>query len=299
MARRGRTSAAEDIMDLVAMLPWWLGVALALVSYLVLSSMAARPIQVAAGGGPPSGVLTAAAIKGLATAGQFVLPILFLAGAGMSAFRRHQRQRLLASALSSESAIDGMRWQEFEMVVGEAFRRQGYQVLESGGGGADGGVDLVLSRPAKNGTERTLVQCKQWRAYKVGVDVVRELYGVMAARGAAAGIVVTSGQFTAEAHTFAQGRNVRLIDGPALADLIRSARAQPPHHPARSDPPVSRRAADPASPGPATAASTPACPACGRAMVQRTAKSGAQSGNRFLGCTGYPACRGTRSIEER
>lgn len=286
-------------MDLVAMLPWWLGVALALVSYLVLSSMAVRPIQVVEGGGPPSSVLTTAVIKGLATAGQFALPILFLAGAGMSAFRRRQRQRLLASASSSASAIDGMRWQEFEMLVGQAFRRQGYQVLESGGGGADGGVDLVLSRPAMNGTERTLVQCKQWRAYKVGVDVVRELYGVMAARGAAAGLVVTSGQFTGEAQTFAQGRNVRLIDGPALEDLIRSVRAQPPHHPARSDPPVSRPAADPASPGPATAAGTPPCPACGRAMVQRTAKRGAQSGSRFWGCTGYPACRGTRSIEER
>lgn len=299
MARRGRSSAAEDIMDLVAMWPWWLGVALALVSYVGLSSLAARPIQVAEGTGPASAVVTSALIKGLATAGQFVLPLLFLGGAGMSAFRRRQRQRLLASATSSASAIDGMRWQEFEMVVGEAFRHQGYQVLESGGGGADGGVDLVLSRPAKNGTERTLVQCKQWRAYKVGVDVVRELYGVMAARGAAAGIVVTSGQFTAEAQAFAQGRNVRLINGPALEELMGSVRAQPPNHPTRSDPHSSPRAAAPASASPVTAASTPACPACGGAMVRRTAKRGAQSGSRFWGCTGYPGCRGTRSIEER
>ncbi|HYN60904.1 MAG TPA: restriction endonuclease, partial [Rubrivivax sp.] len=36
MARRGRTSPAEDIMDLVAMLPWWVGVVLALASYLLL-----------------------------------------------------------------------------------------------------------------------------------------------------------------------------------------------------------------------------------------------------------------------
>jgi len=286
-------------MSLAAMLPWWVAVALALVSYVVLSSLAARPVQVAEGGGPVNGVLTSAVIKGLATAGQFVLPILFLAGAGISAFRRRQRQQLLASASNSAAAIDGMRWQEFEMLVGEAFRRQGYQVLESGGGGADGGVDLVLSRRTQNGAEKTLVQCKQWRAYKVGVDVVRELYGVMAARGAAAGIVVTSGQFTAEARTFAQGRNVRLIDGSALEHLIRSARAQPQHRPARNDPPVSQRAAGTTQPGPAAAPSTPACPACGKAMVQRTAKRGAQSGSRFWGCTGHPACRGTRSIEER
>jgi restriction system protein len=50
-------------------------------------------------------------------------------------------------------------------------------VAEIGGGGADGGVDLVLTKPGKSGGEKFLVQCKQWRAYKVGVDVVRELYG--------------------------------------------------------------------------------------------------------------------------
>ncbi len=298
MARRGRTSAANDIMDLVATLPWWLGVVLALLIYLMLSSLAARSIVVAESADPASGALTSGVVETLATVGQFVLPVLFLAGAGMSAFRRRQRQQLLASASTSASAIDGMRWQEFEIVVSQAFRQQGYQVLESGGGGADGGVDLVLSRPAKNGTEKSLVQCKQWRANKVGVDVVRELYGVMAARGAAAGIVVTSGQFTAEAQNFAQGRNVRLINGPALVDLIRSARARPQHHPARSDPPVSPRAAEPASPGPPAAASAYACPACGKARVQRTANRGPQSGSHFWGCAGFPACRGTRSIEE-
>jgi restriction system protein len=44
-----------------------------------------------------------------------------------------------------------------------------------------------------------LVQCKQWKAFKVGVQVVRELYGLMAAHGAAGGFVVTSGRFTDEA----------------------------------------------------------------------------------------------------
>ncbi len=42
-------------------------------------------------------------------------------------------------------------------------------------------------------------------ALKVGVDVVRELYGVMAAKGATGGFVVTSGRFTEDAKAFAQG----------------------------------------------------------------------------------------------
>lgn len=56
----------------------------------------------------------------------------------------------------------------------------------SPGGGADGGVDLVLTRTGKNGGEKFLVQCKRWRAFKVGAEVVRELYALMAAGGAPA-----------------------------------------------------------------------------------------------------------------
>lgn len=109
-----------------------------------------------------------------------------------------------------------MSWQAFEMLVGEAYRLQGYAVQETGGGGADGGIDLVL---AKDG-EKFLVQCKHWKAYRVGVSVVRELYGLMFAKGALGGFVVTSGRFTQEAKDFAAGRNIRLVDGEALFALI-------------------------------------------------------------------------------
>lgn len=36
---------------------------------------------------------------------------------------------------------------------------------------------------------------------------------------------------------------------------------------------------------------TPNCPKCGGVMVLRTAKSGANAGNRFWGCSNYPNCR--------
>ena len=131
-----------------------------------------------------------------------------------------------------------MSWQDFELLVGEAFRLQGYEVTELGGEGPDGGVDLVL----RKGREKFLVQCKQWRAFKVGVAVVRELYGVMAAKGAAGGFVVTSGSFTEEAIAFASGRNVTLVDGPKLFGLIQQAKA-------RSRQPGEGGDARPAAPG--------------------------------------------------
>lgn len=38
----------------------------------------------------------------------------------------------------------------------------------------------------------------------------------------------------------------------------------------------------------------PVCPTCGIPMVLRTARRGAQQGNRFYGCANYPACRQTK-----
>ena len=163
------------------------------------------------------------------------------------------------------------------MLVGEAFRLQGYSVTEIGGGGADGGVDLVL----RKGSEVSLVQCKQWRATQVGVQVVRELFGVMAARGAAQGFVVTSGSFTADARAFADGRNVRLVDGPKLFGLIQQARR-------------SLEAGRPAAQPPSTQTQAPECPKCRAPMVRRTAQKGSKAGSQFWGCSTFPRCRGLR-----
>jgi restriction system protein len=286
MPRRKKTSPAEGLMEVVALLPWWAGVVLALLSYFLLHQVAAQPAAVAAQSGQIGTVMTQSIWRGLATAGQYALPMIFLAGAGLSAWRQRERGQLVESVTAGKAAdvLDGMSWQQLERLIGEAFRLQGYRVMETGGGGADGGVDLVLN---KNG-EKHLVQCKQWRAFKVGVDVVRELYGVMAAKGAAGGFVVTSGRFTDEAKSFAEGRNVRLVDGSKLHGMIRQAQgsARPEQDVAKSE-----QAAKGAPPSEA-----PTCPACAKAMVRRTAKRGANAGGEFWGCTGYPACKGTRAI---
>jgi four helix bundle suffix protein len=41
----------------------------------------------------------------------------------------------------------------------------------------------------------------------------------------------------------------------------------------------------------------PVCPFCAKPMVQRTARKGKHAGSCFWGCTGYPECRGTRSMK--
>lgn len=287
MARKKR-SPAEDVTELVAMLPWWVGVVLAVVSYLVLHQMSATPKPGSLQPGQISDFVSRSMLAMLAFYGQFIVPVLCLIGALGSFIKRRKRTNLVNQVTAGKGAdvLNGMSWREFEMLVGEAFRLQGYTITELGGSQPDGGVDLVL----RKGTETFLVQCKQWKAFKVSVEIVRELYGVMAAQGAAGGFVVTSGSFTADAQAFAKGRNVHLVDGPRLFGLIQQAKASIQKTAVAAPTPQARPLPPPQTPQ----AAVPTCPLCQSAMVRRTAKKGANAGAQFWGCSKYPACRGTR-----
>lgn len=285
MTRKGGSKPFETVLDAVARLPWWAGVALAVGSYVLLHWMA-TPIQVTQSA-KVGALMAQSVVSGLATAGQYLVPLLCLMGAALSVWRRKQRAGLNQDVAQAQSAkaLNGVSWREFEKLVGEAYRLQGFRVAETGSGSADGGVDLALEK----GGEKFLVQCKQWKALKVGVDVVRELYGVMAATGATGGFVVTSGRFTEDAKAFAQWRNVHLMDGPELLGMIKRAKQS--------------LATNPKQPGAAAQVKSsgvvagPACPQCGANMVKRTARKGARAGADFWGCTEFPTCRGVRALD--
>jgi restriction system protein len=275
MARR-KESPFEDLIEIAALMPWWVGVGLAGVSYLILHSVASMSVS----NPNPTDVKALGQFAGrqlwigFASIFQWVVPIAFLIGAALSRFKRAKRQRLHAVVAGSPSrgALESMSWREFEMLVEEMFRRKGFTVIERGGNGPDGGVDLEL----RLGKDKYFVQCKQWKSQKVGVAIVRELYGVMAAEGAVGGFVVASGNFTEDARNFAEGRAIELVATNELLRLIGST--------ASGNTPSS-------TPASGTA---PVCPTCSATMVERVAKKGANAGQRFWGCSRYPACRGTR-----
>ena len=284
MTRNRKQSPLEGFIDLVALFPWWVGLILAVIAYFWLHNIADAPLVVSSQPGQVGTAITQTVYKGLATAGQYVVPLICMLGALFSALGRWKRKQLFSDVEQSDSAgaLNEMTWHEFEMLVGEAFRRRGYAAAEMGGGGADGGVDLVLRKDG----EKFLVQCKQWKAYKVSVTTIRELYGVMAAGGAAGGFVVTSGVFTQEAKSFAEGRNIGLIDGSELTAMIKSTQQQRQAAAAR---PVLQSAQ--------AANANQDCPKCGGAMIKRIAKQGANAGKAFWGCSNFPQCRGVVSIE--
>jgi restriction system protein len=110
-----------------------------------------------------------------------------------------------------------MTWGQFEMLAVEAFRRRGFQITERGSSGDDGSRNLELRR----GQQRFIAHCKAWRHTEVDIGAVRELYSMVVVTKAQGGIAITSGSFSQEARTFAAGRQLQLIDGQTLREMLR------------------------------------------------------------------------------
>jgi restriction system protein len=210
MAKR-TTSGFEQI----AAMPWWLGILIGLIGYVAIRHgigwyLASSHSPVLAGMG-----------RMLAAGAYAPLAWMLLIGcwlAALASFVGRGRRRQL---LDSQTGIDSLRrmsWRQFEQLAGEAFRRQGYAVEETGLGGADGGIDLILRKHGKT----TLVQCKQWQNWQVGVKVVREMYGLLMHHQAAAVKIVALGDYTSDARRFAQGKPIELIHGGELISTVRS-----------------------------------------------------------------------------
>jgi restriction system protein len=258
MARRN-----ESILDLLVQSSWWMSVVVSGVAYLflkfILPSIHFKSMMFDS---------LAKGISGLAP----IIALVLLIPASIAALNSWRKRRLL----DSQKGIDSIRalgWRAFEELVGEAYRRQGYGVIENTSAGPDEGIDLVLKKDGR----LVLVQCKQWKSYKVGVQTVRELFGVMAAKQAASGILITSGIFTQEAKNFAAGKPIDLVDGPQLLKLIGNVQ-KPGTTLTRSG-------------------SGNACPECGSELVLRTARRGPNPGQRFWGCSNFPNCRFTKPMD--
>jgi restriction system protein len=102
MARR-RQGAALDFLDLVAMLPWWGGVGLALASHALLDRLSVpspAPMQA----GPMGAFVQQALVTAFASIGRWLVPLLCLLGAAVSFMRRRRRRALIGNVTGSDAA---------------------------------------------------------------------------------------------------------------------------------------------------------------------------------------------------
>jgi restriction system protein len=279
------------LVELSSMLPYWVSISLAIISYIVLHSYASSSLQpIIEQGRPPMPDMAGMVFKGAASAFQYLLPMLLVFGAFIKAIKAFQGKRLAERYVTSDrnktphsglkaelKPTDEMNWQQFELLVGQAFRGQGCSVIDGGDTGADGGVDVHIK---KDGL-KYFVQCKHWQTKKVGVAVVRELYGVIAGAGVEGGFVVCSGGFTNDAKAFAENKQIELIDQYSLNRMLKGV--PQPSVEERIEPTVSL--SEPLE-----------CPKCSSTMIKRKARQGARAGLEFWGCSQYPKCRGIVNV---
>lgn len=216
---------------------------------------------------PAAVIIVAAAVTALA----IVLAVILMV---------RRRRAAQPTAFIDINTLRQLSWAELEILIADYFVREGFIVREQGGKA----VDMVIEKADR----RFLVQCKHWRNAAVDAREVRDVFGHMAATGAAGAFLITSGRFTPAAVEYASGKRIELVDGNGLARMVEEVQRDP------SEITQSRldaiRDADETQPRRVIL-----CPRCGRRMSRRRERT-ADGWREFYGCSRYPTCKGRRAI---
>lgn len=175
----------------------------------------------------------------------------------------------------SAAVFDVIEWRRFEALVEALFQKAGF-LTKSQSHGADAGVDIWIYQHSQPDKPVSLIQCKHWLGRKVGVDKVREFFGVMTSFKVERGQFITTSSFTSDAEAFGKDNRIDLIDGDRLLMMI-----------AKRPQDQQQAILDVALEGEYW---KPTCVNCGIKMTSRTPRDGDRN---FWGCTNYPKCKTT------
>ena len=149
------------------------------------------------------------------------------------------------------------------------FSESGFSVQRFGGANPDGGIDLIVQLDGKTYG----VQCKHWKAWKIGVKEVREFVGALKDRGIERGIFVTLQKYTPDAKALANGHQIELSSEHEITRMLSAVGGD-------TNPRLLAILNDPRK----------LCPKCESEMVLRTTRKGLRAGRQFWGCSTYPGC---------
>src|SRR5262249_25390166 len=139
-------------------------------------------------------------------------------------------QRFIDYLQAQPEDLSRMHWRQFEFLVGEFFRRNGYRVCVTRPAG-DGGVDVRAMKMGEVlGPELVLIQAKRLSdGRQVDIEAVKALWSDIDETKATRGVVATTSRLASGARTYCQARRYRLTaaERPAVEQWLRALATYP------------------------------------------------------------------------
>jgi restriction endonuclease len=181
-------------------------------------------------------------------------------------------------------SLQSIRWlspREFNRLVEEGFRRQGYMVQTSERFFSRAGIDLILRKADKH----ILVLCRRDPEPARQMAAVQELHAATATLQEASGLLITSEGVAPEVKVFAAGQGIAVIEGPALLKLVQRARGEKPELSVRREPHFGIPLTD-----------LPVCSTCGGPMVPGSHHEHVDPQERSWYCSRGTDCQAPRLV---
>ena len=177
--------AKESLFSILMRQPWWVTLLVAFVLFWIVYAIF-----------PP------------------VAPFMALPFVLLAAYIAFKQWRMGSpfDAAETLTALRAMSWDEFSAVIAQAYRREGYAVAAT----KRADYDFTLTRAGRV----TLVQCRRWKVSVVGAGPLQALARAVEREGAANGICISAGSFSAPALAVPRTEPISIIAGEELAKLV-------------------------------------------------------------------------------
>ncbi len=182
-----------------------------------------------------------------------------------------ERLYLKRMARSGIRDIDKMDGYQFEVYLKSLFKELGYKPHVTKASN-DFGADLILK-----GKNTIVIQAKRYKLKsKVSISAIQEIYAAKAYYKADEAWVITNSLFTKSAKALAEACGVKLLDRGDLQQFINTINPSVTASQVYNEVSPSNRK----------------CPSCSSELTLRVSGTG----NRFMGCSNFPNCRHTETI---
>ena len=177
--------AKETLFRLLSRQPWWVSAVVAAVLFGITEAIY-----------PPVA---------------FFVALPFLVVAVIIAYRQ-LRGTAEPNVAAQLAALRDMSWENFSLVVSEAYRRDGYTIRPAN----DSAYDFEI---AKNG-RCTLVACRRWKVNSVGAAPLEALAAAVDRVEAFNAVCLAAGEFSPKARDYAATQPITLVSGADLVALV-------------------------------------------------------------------------------